>query len=55
MKQQKLTSEEYHNWYKDTYKFISNINHESHYKAVVRGGEVCVIPVDKDGNEVSEK
>lgn len=54
MKTKKLTPEEYHKWYKSTYEFISKISHESHYKPVVRGGEACVIPVDKEGNEVIE-
>jgi len=51
----KLSPEEYHKWYKSTYKFVSHISHESHYKTVVRGGEACVIPIDKDDNEVSAK
>lgn len=54
MKQRKLTPEEYHKWYKSTYKFISNISHESHYRPVVRGGEACVVPIDGNGNEIKE-
>ena len=50
----KRSPEEYHKWYKETYKTVSTIKHGTHFKQLVRGGEACVVPIDDNGNEIKE-
>lgn len=36
------------------YRTVDKIKHKHNYKAVVRGGEACVIRIDEHGNEIRE-
>ena len=52
----KLTPEEYHEWFKKTYKTIDKItNQRTKYRTVVRGGQVYIILIDKNGQEIQEE
>ena len=44
----------YHKEQMHIYRGIDKIEHTSHFKPVVRGGEACVVPVDEEGNEIRE-
>ena len=53
-KKPKLTPKERHEFFKDIYRVIPNVKHRTHFKAVMRDGEICVIRVDDNGNEIKE-
>ena len=52
--EKKLTPEEYHKQQKYIYRTIPLPPQRSYFKTVVRGGEVCVVRVDEEGNEIRD-
>ena len=55
MSKPKLTPLEYHKQHMHMYRAIDRISHDTHFRPVVRGSEICIADIDKNGNEVRDQ